>query len=71
MTREKKINQHDYIKSLIYLFIIKQGVFDWWLEPYLFESVARTANCSVHKVKRVFYKDILLNDYAWLEQFTY
>lgn len=71
MTREKKINQYNYIKSLIYLFIIKQGTFDWWLEPYLFDDVARTANCSVHKVKRVFYKDILLNDYAWLEQFTY
>jgi hypothetical protein len=71
MTREKKINQYNYIKSLIYLFIIKQGAFDWWLESYLFENIARTANCSVHKVKRVFYKDILLNDYAWLEQFTY
>lgn len=71
MTREKKINQSNYIKSLIYLFIIKQGCFDWWLEPYLFENVARTVNCSVHKVKRVFYKDILVNDYAWLQQFTY
>lgn len=71
MTREKKINQYNYIKSLIYLFIIKQGAFDWWLEPYLFEDVARTVNCSVHKVKRVFYKDILVNDYAWLNQFTY
>ena len=38
MTREKKINQYNYIKSLIYLFIIKQGCFDWWLEPYLFEN---------------------------------
>ena len=71
MTRQKKIEQYNYIKSLIYLFIVKRGAFDWWLEPYLFEDVARTVNCSVHKVKRVFYKDILLNDYAWLEQFTY
>ena len=71
MTREKKINQDNYIKSLIYLFIIKQGAFDWWLESYLFDDVARTANCSVHKVKKIFYKDILLNDYAWLTQFTY
>ena len=71
MTREKKINQYNYIKSLIYLFIIKQGSFDWWLEPYFFENIARTANCSIHKVKRIFYKDILLNDYAWLNQFTY
>ena len=71
MTREKKINQYNYIKSLIYLFIIKQGYFDWWIDSSLFENVARTANCSVHKVKRVFYKDILLNNYAWLEYFTY
>ena len=71
MTREKKINQYNYIKSLIYLFIIKQGYFDWWIDSSLFENVARTANCSVHKVKRVFYKDILLNNYEWLEYFTY
>ena len=71
MTREKKINQHNYIKSLIYLFIIKQGCFDWWLDPWLFQDVARTANCSIHKVKKVFYKDVLVNDYAWLQQFTY
>lgn len=71
MTREKKINQYNYIKSLIYLFIIKQGYFDWWIGSSLFENVARTANCSVHKVKKVFYKDILLNNYAWLEPFTY
>lgn len=71
MTREKKVNQYNYIKSLIYLFIIKQGYFDWWLDSSLFESVARTANCSIHKVKRVFYKDILLNNYEWLEYFTY
>ena len=71
MTREKKINQYNYIKSLIYLFIIKQGYFDWWIDSSLFENVARTANCSIHKVKRVFYKDILLNNYEWLEYFTY
>ena len=71
MTREKKINQYNYIKSLIYLFIIKQGYFDWWLDSSLFEGVARTANCSIHKVKRVFYKDILLYNYEWLEYFTY
>ena len=71
MTREKKINQYNYIKSLIYLFIIKQGYFDWWLDSSLFEGVARTANCSIYIVKRVFYKDILLNNYEWLEYFTY
>ena len=71
MTREKKIKQNIYIKSLIYLFIIQREAFDWWLEPELFEQVARTANCSVHKVKRIFYKQILIEDYAWLMNFTY
>lgn len=71
MTREKKIEREIYIENLIYLFIIKQGAFDWWLEPWLFEDVARTANCSVHLVKKVFYKNILLNNYEWLMNFTY
>lgn len=71
MTREKKINRDNYIRNLIYCFIICQQVFDWWLDKELFKQVARTANCSIHKVKRVFYKDILVNDYDWLMNFTY
>ena len=71
MTREKRIRQDKYIESLIYLFIIQRGAFDWWLEPDLFEQVARTANCSVHKVKRIFYKKILVESYEWLANFTY
>lgn len=71
MTREKKIKQNLYIQSLIYLFIIQRGCFDWWLEPDFFEQVAKTAQCSVHKVKRVFYKKILIEDYTWLMNFTY
>jgi len=71
MTREKKIKQNQYIQSLIYLFIIQRGYFDWWLEPDFFEQVAKTAQCSVHKVKRVFYKKILIEDYTWLMNFTY
>lgn len=71
MTREKKIKRELYIESLIYLFIIKQEAFDWWLEPWFFENVARTANCSVHLVKRIFYKKILVDDYEWLMNFTY
>ena len=71
MTREKKIKQNQYIQSLIYLFIIQKGAFDWWLEPEFFEQVARTANCSIHKVKKIFYKKILIEDYAWLMNFTY
>ena len=71
MTREKKIKREIYIESLIYLFIIKQEAFDWWLEPWFFENVARTANCSVHLVKKIFYKKILPDNYAWLTNFTY
>lgn len=71
MTREKKIKQDKYIESLIYLFIIQREAFDWWLEPELFEQVARTVNCSVHKVKRIFYKKILVESYEWLTNFTY
>lgn len=73
MTREKKINRDNYIRGLIYCFIVHEQAFDWWLnsDSYLFEQVARTANCSVHKVKRIFYKDILINDYNWLMNFTY
>ena len=71
MTKEKRIKQDKYIESLIYLFIIQKKAFDWWLEPELFEQVARTANCSVHKVKRIFYKQILVESYEWLTNFTY
>lgn len=71
MTREKKIRQDKYIESLIYLFIIQRKAFDWWLEPELFEQVARTVNCSIHKVKRIFYKKILVESYEWLTNFTY
>ena len=71
MTREKKNQQNQYIQSLIYLFIIQRKAFDWWLEPDLFEQVARTAQCSVHKVKRIFYKQILVESYEWLTNFTY
>ena len=71
MTRLKKIDRDKYIESLIYLFIIKRGAWDWWLEPELFIDVARTVNCSVHKVKKIFYKKILVEDYEWLMNFTY
>ena len=71
MTREKKINRDKYIRSLIYTFILQQQAFDWWLEPWFFDNVAKTANCSVHVVKRVFYKQVLPEDYEWLTNFTY
>ena len=71
MTRQKKIKQEKQIEDLIYLFIEKQGAFDWWLDNFLFYQIAFTLNCSVHKVKRVFYKKIIKENYDWLMNFTY
>ena len=71
MTRQKKIEQEKQIEALIYLFIEKQGAFDWWLDDFLFYQIAFTLNCSVHKVKRVFYKKIMKENYDWLMNFTY
>lgn len=71
MTRQKKIEQEKQIEVLIYLFIEKQGAFDWWLDNFLFYQIAFTLNCSVHKVKRVFYKKIIKENYDWLMNFTY
>lgn len=71
MTRQKKIEQEKQIEALIYLFIEKQGAFDWWLDDFLFYQIAFTLNCSVHKVKRIFYKKIIKENYDWLMNFTY
>ena len=71
MTRQKKIEQEKQIEALIYLFIEKQEAFDWWLDNFLFYQIAFTLNCSVHKVKRVFYKKIMKENYDWLMNFTY
>jgi len=71
MTRQKKIEQEKQIEALIYLFIEKQEAFDWWLDDFLFYQIAFTLNCSVHKVKRVFYKKIIKENYDWLMNFTY
>lgn len=73
MTRQKKLERDTQVESLIYLLIEQTGVFDWWLaeDQWLFETVSYTLNCSIHLVKRIFYKKILLNDYEWLMNFTY
>lgn len=71
MTRQKKIEQEKQIEALIYLFIEKQEAFDWWLDDFLFYQIAFTLNCSAHKVKRVFYKKIMKENYDWLMNFTY
>ena len=71
MIRQKKIEQEKQIEALIYLFIAKQEAFDWWLDDFLFYQIAFTLNCSVHKVKRVFYKNIMKEYYDLLMNFTY
>jgi len=71
MTRQKKIEQEKQIEALIYLFIEKQEAFDWWFDDFLFYQIAFTLNCSVHKVKRIFYKKIIKENYDWLTNFTY
>ena len=71
MTKQKKIEQEKQIEAFIYLFIETRGFFDWWLDSFLFYQVASTLNCSVHKVKRVFYKKIMKENYDWLMNFTY
>lgn len=71
MTRQKKIEQEKQIEALIYLLIEKRGAFDWWLDDFLFYQIAFTFNCSVRKVKRVFYKKIMKENYDWLMNFTY
>ena len=63
MNKQKQLEETALIKSLLFLFIEKQGYFNYWLDgDVLFAQVARTANCSVRKVKRVFFKDIYLNN---------
>jgi len=73
MTRQKKEEQYFQICQLIYLSVLKQGYFNWWWEEgdELFTNVARTLQCPVHRVKRVFYKDLLVNNEEWFEGFTY
>lgn len=72
MTRQKKIERDKQIKALLFLFIMKQGYFDWWLDgDIVFWNVAKTLNCSEHKVKRVFWKDIYINNYNWLSALEY
>ncbi len=72
MTRQKKIERDKQIKALLFLFIMKQEYFDWWLDgDIVFWNVAKTLNCSEHKVKRVFWKDIYINNYNWLSALEY
>ena len=72
MNKQKRLEKTALIKSLLFLFIEKQGYFDYWIDgDVLFAQVARTADCSVHKVKKVFFKDIYLNNKDFIDNFEY
>ena len=72
MTRLKKEEQYIQIKSLIFLVIRKQGYFDYWLDGnILFSNIAKSMNCSIHLVKRIFFKDIYVYHKSFIENFEY
>lgn len=72
MARQKKEEKYAQVKSLIFLFISKQGYFDYWLDgDDLFFNIAKSANCSIHLVKRIFFKDIYIYHKDFIENFEY
>ena len=73
MTRKKKIELEKKIEQYIYLFIIKQQYFDYRLDSFLFANIAKTLGCSIHKVKKVFFKQLYpdLDFREWLQNFEY
>jgi hypothetical protein len=46
MTRQKKIQKETEIECFIYLFIMRAGAFDYWLDRYLFRQIANSCQCS-------------------------
>lgn len=71
MTRKKKIERNAFVEAVLYTTIIKQGYFDDWLDSYLFETVARTCNCSVHLVKKIWYKKIKKENLSFVQDMEY
>lgn len=73
MTRQKKIQKENEIECFLYLFIMRAGAFDYWLDYYLFYQVAYSCQCSKHLVKKVFFKKLYSDTKfrEWLSQFEY
>lgn len=72
MTRQKKEEQYTQIKSLIFLLIRKQGYFDYWLDgDDLFFNIAKSMDCSIHLVRKIFFKDIYIYHKGFIENFEY
>ena len=58
MTRQKKIERDAYIEAVMWAIILKQSYFDYWLDYWAFYTCAQTCQCSIHKVKQIFFKKI-------------
>ena len=58
MTKKKRIEKNAFIESALYATVIKRNGFDDWLDQDVFNIVAKTCNCSVHLVKKIWYKKI-------------
>jgi len=73
MTRQKRIQKETEIESFIYLFIMRAGAFDYWLDYYLFQQIATSCQCSLGLVKRIFFKKLYTDTEfrEWLSQFEY
>lgn len=73
MTRQKKIQKEKEIEYFFYLYILRTGAFDYWLDRYIFIDIARSCQCSPHLVKKVFFKKLLLDETfrMWLSDFEY
>lgn len=57
MTRQKKIERDAYIEAVMWSIIYKRP-FDYWLDGWAFYTCAWTCQCSVHKVKKIFFEKI-------------
>lgn len=72
MRKLNKIQKYYEVKSSLMISIAKERAFDYWLDGYwLFPQVAQTQNCSVRLVKKIFFKDLLINHKKFIEAFEY
>jgi hypothetical protein len=73
MTKQKKIVLEKQIEAYIYLFISQREYFRYWEDYDIFYSIAISLQCSPHRVKRVFWKNLypLKKFREWLENFEY
>ena len=73
MTRQKKIVLEKQIEAYIYLFISQRECFRYWEDYDIFYSIATSLQCSPHRVKRVFWKNLYsIKEFReWLENFEY